>query len=137
MAWNPYSINFGQLAASTTSGHLSLYDCASSLLPKSKTTINNNPKSIWEYTNTSSRSIHKITWSLNNANHILTANQDGIIRLFDTRIKTTTTDTASTTNTTNNKQYYPRGEAVRDIQFDPHNSDHLYSIVLNIYLYHL
>ena len=122
VAWNPHSTNFGKLAVSTTSGHLSLYDCTFSLLPKSKSTINNNPNSIWEYASTSSRSIHKITWSLNNANHILTANQDGIIRLFDTRIKINTTDT-NTNTSNNNKQYYPRGEAIRDIQFDPHNSD--------------
>lgn len=113
IAWN--NLILSRLAISSTSGNISVFDIESAVLKMS----NNNPKSIWAGTTGTARSAHRINWHDYEPSILISANQDGIIRIFDTR----TSANAKTAENNVCQNFNPKCDAIRDIQFNPHNSN--------------
>ena len=105
IAWNNVNLNY--LAVSSTNGNISVFDIESSVLQKSP---GKNPKSIWNGATGTTRSVHKLDWCEHDSSTLLSANQDGIIRIFDTRIGTTSKSNSC-------QDFNPKCDAIRDVQF--------------------
>ena len=111
IAWN--NITLSRLAISSTNGNISVFDIESAVLKMS----GGNPKSVWAGATGTARSAHRINWHDYEPSILISANQDGIIRIFDTR-----TSANSKTGENNLCQNFnPKCDAIRDIQFNPHN----------------
>lgn len=96
-----------------------VFDCESHIIANNR----GSPKEIWESGNVTTRSVHKLCWGIENPSLLVSGNQDGIIRMFDVRVKNNTTSNPSCVNSFN-----PKSEAIKDIQFDPFNHDYFAAI---------
>lgn len=111
IAWN--NVALSRLAISSTNGNISVFDIESAVLKMSSS----NPKSVWAGTTGTARSAHRINWHDYEPTILISANQDGIIRIFDTR----TSSNSKTGENSPCQNFNPKCDAIRDIQFNPHN----------------
>ena len=102
----------GKLAVATTNGGISVFDCESHITSQNRST----PKEIWESGSVTTRSVHKLCWGFDDPSLLLSGNQDGIIRKFDTRIKNASSSSSSPACV---NSFNPKSDAIKDIQFDP------------------
>lgn len=115
-------MSFGRLAVASTNGAVAVYDCESHITTTSQN--RGSPKEIWESGNATTRSVHKLCWGIDDPSLLMSGNQDGLIRVFDVRVKSSSSSTVSSCV----KSFNPKSEAIKDIQFDLFSHDYFAAI---------
>lgn len=101
VAWNIHDNS--RFAVSSKSGHVAIFNWDLSNAPR-------RPE--WESPESRSQSVNRLAWSPTDKDVFVTANQDGLINLFDIRQKQSLV-----------QHFNPHADSVRDVAFDPFNSN--------------
>ena len=96
MAWCP--LNKDRIAASTTNGDIAVLNVS--------TSAHNQTWGASE----STRAVNRVAWHTMEQQTIVSAHQDGLIKMWDCRQKQSAMLV---------KSYHPRADAARDVQFEP------------------